>query len=118
VRGMVPHKTKRGALALGRLKAFEGIPPPYDKMKRMVCPQALRILRLKPQAKYTVLGRLSSEVGWKHAGVISKLEQKRKIRSAAYYERKKALARLRAKAVKSQAEQLKNVNANLATFGY
>jgi len=28
------------------------------------------------------------------------------------------LARLRAKAVKSQAEQLKNVNANLTTFGY
>ncbi|KAK4750885.1 hypothetical protein SAY87_004367 [Trapa incisa] len=35
VRGMIPHKTKRGAAALARLKAYEGIPPPYDKVKRM-----------------------------------------------------------------------------------
>lgn len=48
VRGMVPHKTKRGAEALKRLKVFEGIPPPYDKQRRMVVPSALRVLRLKP----------------------------------------------------------------------
>eukprot|EP00178_Gracilaria_changii_P010209 TRINITY_DN29720_c1_g1_i3.p2 TRINITY_DN29720_c1_g1~~TRINITY_DN29720_c1_g1_i3.p2 ORF type:complete len:114 (-),score=8.82 TRINITY_DN29720_c1_g1_i3:342-683(-) len=30
IRGMVPHKTSRGAAAMGRLKAFEGIPAPYD----------------------------------------------------------------------------------------
>ncbi|XP_021819118.1 60S ribosomal protein L13a-4-like [Prunus avium] len=28
-------KTKRGAAALARLKAYEGVQPPYDKMKRM-----------------------------------------------------------------------------------
>jgi large subunit ribosomal protein L13Ae len=39
---MVPHKTKRGADALERLMAFEGIPAPYDKMKRMVVPDALQ----------------------------------------------------------------------------
>ena len=39
---MIPHKTKRGAAALARLKAYEGIPPPYDKMKRMVIPDALK----------------------------------------------------------------------------
>ncbi|XP_026403152.1 60S ribosomal protein L13a-2-like isoform X4 [Papaver somniferum] len=32
---MIPHKTKRGAAALARFKAYEGIPPPYDKAKRM-----------------------------------------------------------------------------------
>ncbi len=48
VRGMVPHKTKRGMEALNRLKVFEGIPPPYNKQKRMVVPAALRVLRLKP----------------------------------------------------------------------
>ncbi len=32
VRGMLPHKLKRGAEALDRLKVFEGIPPPYDKV--------------------------------------------------------------------------------------
>ncbi len=39
---MIPHKTKRGAAALERLKAFEGIPAPYDKIKRMVIPDALK----------------------------------------------------------------------------
>mgnify|MGYP002785354293 CR=1 FL=1 len=46
---MVPHKTKRGKECLERLKTFEGIPAPYDKMKRVVVPSALRTLRLKPR---------------------------------------------------------------------
>ncbi len=32
-------------------KVFEGIPPPYDKQRRMVIPKALRVLRLKPGRK-------------------------------------------------------------------
>jgi len=36
IRGMVPHKTARGAAALDKLKTFEGIPHPYDRKKRMV----------------------------------------------------------------------------------
>ena len=36
IRGMIPHKTHRGKCAMERLKCFEGIPAPYDKMKRMV----------------------------------------------------------------------------------
>ena len=59
---MIPRKTKRGEAALERLKVFEGIPPPYDKQKRMVVPQALRVLRLKPGRKYCTVGRISSEV--------------------------------------------------------
>ncbi|XP_062296851.1 large ribosomal subunit protein uL13-like [Scomber scombrus] len=51
VRGMLPHKTKRGQAALERLKVFDGIPPPYDKRKRMVVPAALKIVRLKPTRK-------------------------------------------------------------------
>ncbi|GFQ04412.1 60S ribosomal protein l13a-2 [Phtheirospermum japonicum] len=41
IRGMIPHKTKRGEAALARLKVYEGVPPPYDKIKRMVIPDAL-----------------------------------------------------------------------------
>jgi large subunit ribosomal protein L13Ae len=52
IRGMIPHKTARGAAALERLKLFEGVPPPYDRKKRMVVPEALRVLRLKPGRKY------------------------------------------------------------------
>ncbi|KAJ0963506.1 hypothetical protein J5N97_028628 [Dioscorea zingiberensis] len=61
IRGMIPHKTKKGAAALARLKAYEGVPPPYDKMKRMVIPDALKVLRLQPGHKYCLLGRLSKE---------------------------------------------------------
>ncbi|XP_056166232.1 60S ribosomal protein L13a-2-like [Syzygium oleosum] len=67
---MIPHKTKRGAAALARLKAYEGVPPPYDKMKRMAIPDALKVLRLQAGHKYCLLGRLSSEVGWNHFDTI------------------------------------------------
>lgn len=30
------------------VQVFDGVPPPYDKMKRMVIPEALRITRLRP----------------------------------------------------------------------
>ncbi|KAM4879819.1 large ribosomal subunit protein uL13 isoform 1-T1 [Sylvia borin] len=69
VRGMLPHKTKRGQAALERLKVFDGIPPPYDKRKRMVVPAALKIIRLKPTRKFAVLGRLAHEVGWKYCDI-------------------------------------------------
>ena len=81
-----------------RLKVFEGIPPPYDKTKRMVVPSALRVLRLKPGRKYASIGRLSHEVGWKYRDVVEKLEEKRKEKSAAYFEAKKKLNVLRAQA--------------------
>lgn len=55
IRGMVPHKTARGAAALERLKLFEGMPPPYDRKKKMVIPAALRVLRLKPGRKYCTI---------------------------------------------------------------
>lgn len=70
---MIPHKTARGAAAMERLKVFEGVPPPYDKVKRMVVPQALRVLRLKPGRKYCTVGRLSHEVGWKYQDVVARL---------------------------------------------
>ena len=52
VRGMIPHKTARGAAALARLTTTDGCPAPFDKMKRMVVPTALRVLRLKPGRQY------------------------------------------------------------------
>merc|ERR1712225_192192 len=35
IRGMLPHKTARGAAAIQRIKLFEGVPPPYDKEKKI-----------------------------------------------------------------------------------
>ncbi|KAK9722283.1 60S ribosomal protein L16A [Basidiobolus ranarum] len=118
IRGMIPHKTARGTAAMERLKLFEGVPPPYDTMKRMVVPAALRVLRLKPGRKYTTLNRLSSEVGWKYDDVVKKLEEKRKVKSKAYYERKKAILNLKNKASAAKAEELKSVNESLAAYGY
>ena len=62
VRGMCPHKTERGKDALKRLQTFEGVPPPYDKKKKMVIPSALKVLRLKAGRRYCSLGRLGHEV--------------------------------------------------------
>ncbi|KAB5516132.1 hypothetical protein DKX38_026780 [Salix brachista] len=104
--GMIPHKTKRGEAALARLKVFEGVPPPFDKTKRMVIPDALKVLRLQPGHKYCLLGQLSSEVGWNHYDTIKELEKKRKERAQLVYERKKQLAKLRVKAEKTAEEKL------------
>jgi large subunit ribosomal protein L13Ae len=118
LRGMVAHKTARGAAALDRIKLFEGVPPPYDKMKRMVVPSALRVLKLKPGRKYTTIGRISHEVGWKYQDVVAKLEEKRKAKSAAYYQRKKAVVALKSKAAASKADALKSVNESITAYGY
>ncbi|RMZ91354.1 hypothetical protein DV736_g1408, partial [Chaetothyriales sp. CBS 134916] len=114
VRGMMPHKTARGAAALERLKVFEGVPPPYDTKKRVVVPQALRVLRLKPGRKFCTVGRLSHEVGWKYQDVVARLEERRKVKSAAYYERKRAVRKQLAEAKKSAAVD-KKTKAKLFT---
>merc|ERR1719230_969470 len=92
IRGMVPHKTARGAAALDRLKTFEGIPHPYDRKKRMVVPAALKVLRLQPHRRSTNLGDLSKAVSWKCKELLQRLESKRKVKSAAFYQKKKATA--------------------------
>ena len=47
VRGMLPHKTAKGQAALERIKVFEGIPAPYDKVSPR--PQARHCLRCRRQ---------------------------------------------------------------------
>ncbi|KAI0835822.1 ribosomal protein L13 [Hypoxylon sp. FL0890] len=117
VRGMIPHKTSRGAAAMERLKAFEGVPPPYDKQKKMVVPQALRVLRLQPGRKFCLVGRLSHEVGWKYQGVVERLEERRKAKGAAYYERKKLAQRQLSEAKKNATVDEKTAKA-LEAYGY
>ncbi|KAJ8289342.1 hypothetical protein GJAV_G00000200 [Gymnothorax javanicus] len=109
VRGMLPHKTKRGQAALERLKVFDGVPPPYDKRKRMVVPAALKIVRLKPTRKFALLGRLAHEVGWKYQAITATLEEKRKEKAKLRYSKKKTQLKL-----KKQAE--KNVESKIAKY--
>merc|ERR1712003_545144 len=88
IRGMVPHKTPRGAASLDRLKTYEGIPHPYDRKKRMVIPSCLKVLRIRPERKFCKLGDLSDEVGCKD-------------KSKAFFVKKKAGLKAKADAVKS-----------------
>ena len=118
IRGMVHQKSRRGQEALGRLSTFEGIPQPYDKMKRQVVPAALRVLRLKQIREYTVLGDLANSVGWKHQELLKRLEEKRKVQSQAYFEKKKEKDSLRSKAIAAAAGELESINKELAASGY
>jgi len=80
----------------------------------MVVPAALRVLRLKPGRKYCTVKRLAHEVGWGYKDVVDRLEEKRKIKAQAFYERKMAAAKLRQKAVSDQASSFQK----LTTVGY
>jgi len=39
---MLPHKWFRGSAAMQRIKCVEGIPEPFDQIKKVVVPDALR----------------------------------------------------------------------------
>ncbi|CAK4084728.1 unnamed protein product [Aphanomyces euteiches] len=117
VRGMLPHKTARGTAALQRLKVFDGVPAPYDKVKRMVVPDALRVLRLKANRRYTNLGQLSSEVGWRHKALVARLEAKRIVRSEAYYKKKLEQGKAVAAATAKVAAEHKELRPTLEKFG-
>lgn len=115
---MLPHKTARGQKALSLLSTYDGVPEELEKKKKMVVPSALKILRIKPNRKFCELGRLANEVGWKYGDLVNKLEEKRKIKSAAEYEERQAEASLREKAEEAAAGELKGINDQLAKYGY
>ncbi|CAE8721244.1 unnamed protein product [Polarella glacialis] len=114
IRGMVPHKTARGAAAMDRLKTFEGVPHPFDRKKRMVVPSCLKVLRLRPERRFCRVGDLSKEVGWKHGALVERLEAQRKVKSEVFYKKKVAAGRAKKtaqKAVKLSAEDQKVLEA-------
>ena len=115
-RGMLPHKLPRGAAALGKLKVFEGVPFPYDQKKRMVIPDALRTLRLKARRNYCSLGELATLTGWTKGDIVESLEEKRKVKSAAFYATKQK--KLAAKASAAKDKSVAPFNAELAKLGF
>ena len=116
VRGMLPRKTARGEAALGRLKTYEGVPPEYAKKKRMVVPDALRITHMRPSSKYTNIGVLAGEMGWKYGGLIRKMEEQRKVISKADYDKRKEQAKL--KRMATEQADLSEVTPILEAAGY
>ena len=116
VRGMLPHKTPKGAAALGRLKVFDGIPFPYDQKKRVVVPDALKVLRLKSHRKFCVLGDLAQKIGWTKKDVVARLEEKRKVKSQKFWEGKQKKLEARKKA--GANKDLAKFNDELAKLGF
>ena len=114
---MLPHKTPRGQLALGRLATFEGIPEPYDKVKRVVVPDALKVLRMRADRNFCLLGELSKEVGWGYTELVQKLETQRKVKEQAWYSETKVAVAKKGKATKSVAlaPEMKDI---LTSSGY
>lgn len=91
VKRMVPRKTTRGALAMKNFKTFEGIPLAFHKVKRVVVPQALRILRLRPDRKYTILTDLCTQIGWSNRAAVEREEAERKLAGARYHNKSKVV---------------------------
>jgi large subunit ribosomal protein L13Ae len=115
---MVPHRTRRGKIALARLKVFEGIPPPYDKQKRVCVPLAMKILCLRSDRKYCQVGRVAHEVGWKYRDVVSSLEAKRKIKARLHYNHKQRLEKIRVKATQKMSKGIAKQTAVLKKYGF
>ncbi|CAI4224062.1 unnamed protein product [Auanema sp. JU1783] len=118
VRGMLPHKTPHGTKALKSLRVYEGVPQPYDRQTKFNVPTASRHLGLKPRRKFCSVGRLSHEVGWQYAEVVEKLETKRKVKGAAYYEQKKKVEKLHEQAKKNIAAKIAPFQKVIESFGY
>lgn len=116
LRGMLPHKTSRGTAALNRLKVFEGIPYPYDHKRRMVIPDALKILRMQDHRKFCQLGQLASQGGWRRKEVVDHLESERKAKAAKWYEMKKKKVDAQTKA--NANKDLAKVKEELAKYGF
>jgi len=78
VRGMIPHKTCRGKIAMNLLHCFDGVPPRYQFIRKVKVVPAYRHLRLNPNRPFTRLGRLMTEFGWPYGKLIAKMEVRRK----------------------------------------
>lgn len=119
VRGMLPRKTDRAEQAMARLKVFEGVPHPYDKKKRMVVTDALKLIKVRSYRPCCYLRDLCTRIGWGFDSVVERLEAKRTQRAKKYHENKLAADQLRAKKAKLEASSsIAEINAKLAKFGY
>jgi large subunit ribosomal protein L13Ae len=117
VRGMLPHKTPKGAAALGRLKVFDGVPLSLNAKKKMVVPDALRAVRLKPRSRYCVLGDICRECGWTKGGLIDSLEARRVTKNHEWHTRRVRLNRDRQATLRNNKD-LQSVNTELAQYGF
>jgi large subunit ribosomal protein L13Ae len=117
IRGMLPHTTPKGAAALGRLKCFDGCPLSLNAKKKMVVPDALKIVRLKPRSRFCQLGEIQKECGWTKGELIDSLEAKRVGRNHEWHLRRVKKINDRSGALKKNAE-IEKINKELHQYGY
>ncbi len=117
IRGMVPHTTPKGAAAMGRLKCFDGVPLSLNAKKKMVIPDALKVVRLKPRSKFCNIGDIAKECGWTKSGLIASLETKRTGKNREWHTRRVKLQKDRKTALKTNKD-INEVNKKLATYGF
>jgi large subunit ribosomal protein L13Ae len=117
IRGMLPHMTPKGAAALGRLKCFDGVPLSLNAKKKLVVPDALKVVRLKPRSRFCMLGDIQKECGWTKGELIDSLEAKRVGRNHEWHLRRVKKIKDRSSAVKNNAE-LNKINKELQEYGY
>jgi len=117
IRGMLPHKTRRGGNAMLNLRCVEGVPREYQKLRRFVIPSAMRKMRLRPGRPYCDLGRLGHEAGWKYQDVVKTLETRRRVRDHIYAKKMALNKKLKSRALQSVSKQIAPINKELAALG-
>lgn len=82
----------------------------------MVVPEALKIMRIRDNRKFCVLGDLAKLVGWNRKDLVESLEEKRKVKANKFYEMKKKKMEARSKAHNSK--EVSKFNEELAKYGF
>jgi large subunit ribosomal protein L13Ae len=114
---MLPHTKPKGAAALGRLKCYDGVPLSMNTKKKMVIPDALKAVRLRPRSKYSVLGNIAKECGWTKQDLIDSLETKRISKNRTWYKKRIDSLKKQRGMMKSNKD-IQQVNKQLADYGY
>jgi large subunit ribosomal protein L13Ae len=117
IRGMLKHKSPKGAAALGRLKTFDGVPLSYNGKKRVYVTDALRSTRLKPKSRYCILGDVAAECGWTKRDLIQGLEAKRLDRNRTWHAQRVKRVQASRKVVKTDSE-VQKINKELEAYGF
>lgn len=117
IRGMLPRKTAKGEAALGRLKCFDGCPLSMNAKKKMVIPDALKVCKLAPRARFSVLGNVAKECGWTKSELLSEIEAKRIARNHEWYVKRVEIIKKRKAAIKNNAE-VQKIDKELEQYGY
>lgn len=107
IRGMLPHKTHRGRVALDNLKIFEGVPNEYLHKKRVIIPTALKVTAMRQNRPTTSLATLSTAIGWRYGATVDAFEARRKQKSEKFLQARKAFSSIVQQAKKTTTQTAK-----------